>query len=110
MISLKITSDWDLDIDNNGDFCFVNDEEELLQAACHAVYTFKGEDPFNQNNGIPYFEDIISSKTSEKSLIESYMRHEIKDIEGITNIYLMNNNFSEISRNYKATITITTIR
>lgn len=112
MRSLAITNDWDILIDDNGNFSFVEGNEELLQAACHAIYTFKGEDPFNQNAGIPYFEDILSSKTlssktSKKTLIQSYMRHEVKNIDGITNIYLLDDDFSKISGDFKSIIGIT---
>lgn len=110
MKSLKITNNWDLDIDSNGDFCFVNDYEELLQTACHAVYTFQGEDPFNPNVGIPYFDDILGGLVSKKTLLESYMRYEIRNIDGITNLYLLEDEdiLSRISRDFKGTIYITT--
>lgn len=108
MKSLKITDDWDIFINNNGDFVFIDGNEELLQTACHAVYTFSGEDPFNENNGIPYFEKILSNKVSSKNLLEAYMRYEIRDIENIVNIYLMAEDFNQIKRNFSTTVAITT--
>lgn len=112
MISLKITDDWDIAVDDNGNFCFVNGEEELLQTACHAIYTFRGEDPFNPNNGIPYFEEILYQKTSKKTLLESYMRYEIRNVEGIINLFLLEEDDSDIlnniSRNFKSNVYIIT--
>lgn len=108
MLSLKITDDWDIFTDDNGDFVLIDGNEELLQAASHAVYTFKGEDPFNENNGIPYFEKILSNKVSSKNLLEAYMRYEVRDIENIMNIYIMSEDFSQISRNFSSTVGITT--
>lgn len=108
MKSLAITDDWDIALNDNGDFFLIEDNEELLQAVSHAVYTFAGEDPFNENNGIPYFEEILSNKISAKNLIEPYMRHECRDIEGIINVYLVDENFSNISRDFRSTISITT--
>lgn len=107
MQSLAITDDWDLAVNDNGDLYFVEKNEELLQTACHAIYTFAGEDPFNENNGIPYFEEIFTGKTSPKNLLESYARYETRDIEGLANIYLSDDDFNKISRNFKSYVNIT---
>lgn len=108
MKSLKITRDWDIDIDNNGDFILMEGYDELCQAASHAVYTMMGEDPFNPNRGVPYFEDIICGSVPRKSLIESYFRYEVKDIDGIDNLYLVDYNYNSMDRNYSTEIYITT--
>lgn len=108
MKSLKITKDWDIDIDNNGNLIPIDGYEELCQTASHAVYTIMGEDPFNPNRGVPYFEDIIGGSVPRKSLIESYYRYEVKDIDGIDNLYLVDDNYDNINRNYTAKIYITT--
>lgn len=114
MKSLKINEDWDLELDENGNLIMVEGEEELLQAACHAIFTFKGEDPFNINNGIPYFEEILFKKKN-KNLIEAYMKNEVKDIDGIINIMIIdskeeesNNYFFNILRNFKKNVVIIT--
>lgn len=108
MKSLGITKDWDLAINDVGNLFFVEEDEELLQAVCHAIYTFSGEDPFNENNGIPYFEEIMSTKISSKNLMESYIRYETREISGVANVYLLDNDFTRIARDFKSAVSIIT--
>ena len=78
------------------------------------IYTDIIKQLININNGIPYFEEILFKKKN-KNLIEAYMKNEVKDIDGILNIMIIdseeeesNNDFFNILRNFKKNVFIIT--
>ena len=61
MKSLALTDTWDLCLTPSGSLATVEGSARAAQDVATACRTFKGECWFNQNLGIPYFEQILGS-------------------------------------------------
>lgn len=113
MKSLALSDNWDIAINGDGNFYFIDGILETQQAVSHMVYTFSGEDPFNANGGIPYFEKILFQRDLSPTVMESYIRNEVRDMDDVLDVFLSQDINSEdilskIKDNFRANIFIRT--
>jgi len=86
MSTLAINSDSDVYFDDAGRLVTIagsNSDEEILQRVEIRMRFFKGEWYLNTDHGLPYFQDILGSKTLDLNGVESLFRKAILDVEGI---------------------------
>lgn len=86
MSTLSINSDSDVYFDDAGRLVTIagsNSDEEILQRVEIRMRFFKGEWYLNTDHGLPYFQDILGSKTLDLNGVESLFRKAILDVEGI---------------------------
>lgn len=86
MSTLAINSDNDLYFNSAGRLATIaesNTDEEILQRIKVRLRFFKGEWYLNTENGIPYFQDILGSKSFDNNILESIFRKAILDVEGV---------------------------
>ena len=53
------TETWDLEADSSGNIAVCDNPYALAQNAATAIRTFRGDCYFNQDLGIPYFQNIL---------------------------------------------------
>lgn len=86
MSTLAINSDNDIYFNSAGKLVLISDQdtdEEILQRIKIRLRFFKGEWFLNTEHGIPYFQDILGSKSLDNNIIESIFRKAILDVKGV---------------------------
>lgn len=86
MSTLAINSQNDLYFNSAGRLVTIaesNTDEEILQRIKVRLRFFKGEWYLNTEHGIPYFQDILGTKSFDNNIIESIFRKAILDVEGV---------------------------
>ena len=60
-----------------------NTDEEILQRIKVRLRFFKDEWYLNSEHGLPYFQDILGTKSVDINAVESLFRDQILDVEGV---------------------------
>lgn len=68
MKSIYLNNNWDLDIDSSGNIAIAGDPYALAQNAASAIRCFKQDCYYDQDIGIPYYENIIGERPSMEYL------------------------------------------
>lgn len=84
MKDLKLTTDHDLEI-VNGDLVLVTKEEEVAQAIKIALLTVQGEWVYDQNLGIPWFDDMYQPRFTKAEILRT-LRARINDVPGVLSV------------------------
>lgn len=63
-----------------------NSDVEILQRIKIRLRFFKSEWFLNVEHGIPYFQEILGSKALDINIIETILREQILDVQGVKQI------------------------
>lgn len=74
---------WDLTLDVRGNIASASDIYQMAQDICSAGRTFTKDVYFNQDQGIPYFENILGAKGFPLSLYKKYLEDAALSIPGV---------------------------
>jgi hypothetical protein len=106
-------------LDSNNDLYFSNKkltiisgsntDEEIVQRLRVRLKFFKDEWFLNSEHGLPYFEDILGNKNLDLNIIESILREQILNIEGIREIVESSIDYDENKREVHYLISIVSI-
>lgn len=97
----------DLDLTNRTPRLTASTIEEVRQKVELRLRRLKGEWFANINLGVPYFQTILK-KGVNKNLVDSILRKEITDTNGVIRITKFASEFNNQQRTYTATTTFTT--
>lgn len=106
MKSLKLTSDWDLSLDEMGNIATVDNGLEIAQSVATSCRVWKGECLLNTTRGVPYKEEILGYEPN-LSILQAYINQEGSRIEGVDTITLQDISFE--NRVLRPDIRITTL-
>ena len=70
---------------------------------------FEGEWFLNSEHGLPYFQDILGSKNLDLNILESILREQILDVQGIKEILETSIDYNETERQVDYVFRATTI-
>lgn len=105
MTSLKLDSNWDLQLNSIGNIATVDNKYDISQTVANATRLFQGDYIFDEDLGIPYIPDILSNNTNSVFL-EPYVRQQALRIQGVQDISIANLEVKD--RELKGDIQITT--
>lgn len=86
-------SAWDLVIDSAGNIAMASPAYALAQDVASAIRLFLGELWYNQNNGIPYFEDVLGH-LPPLSLMIGYMEKAALTVPGVVSAQVIISSFN----------------
>ena len=111
MTTLAINSDNDLYFTNRRLTIISgsNTDEEILQRIKIRLRFFKDEWFLNSEHGLPYFEDILGSKNLDLNIVESILREQILDVEGVREIIESSIDYDENERKVQYSVNIVSI-
>jgi hypothetical protein len=111
MTTFALDSNNDLYFDNNRLVVISgsNTDEEIQQRLKMRLKFFEDEWFLNSDHGIPYFEDILGTKNVDLNIIESILREQILDVEGVREIIESSIDYDENERQVQYTINIVSI-
>ena len=111
MTTLAINSDNDLYFTNRRLTIISgsNTDEEILQRIKIRLRFFKDEWFLNSEHGLPYFEDILGSKNLDLNIVESILREQILDVEGVREIIESSIDYDENEREVQYSVNIVSI-
>jgi hypothetical protein len=111
MTTLAINSDNDLYFTNRRLTIISgsNTDEEILQRIKIRLRFFKDEWFLNSEHGLPYFEDILGSKNLDLNIVESILREQILDVEGVREIVESSIDYDENERKVQYSVNIVSI-
>lgn len=87
-ITLKLSEEWDIQLDEFGDFLVCTGKEQIAQDVASSVRVFRGEDCWDIDRGIPFKSDVLGIAPSQP-ILEAYMKKEAERIEGVTDCKLL---------------------
>lgn len=106
-------------LDSNNDFYFENKklaiisgnntDEEILQRIKVRLKFFKDEWFLNSEHGLPYFQDILGSKNLDFNIIESILREQILQVEGVKEILESSIDYDKNQREIKYSVNIVSV-
>ena len=99
MKSLALNSNHDIEI-INGELVFVDDADEVAQAVKTRLLFFFSEWPWAVNEGVPWFEQIFI-KNPDFTLVESVLKTEIIETEGVVELFSFDLDFDRRNRGLK---------
>lgn len=79
---------WDLVIDSAGNIAVASEPYALAQDVASAIRLFKSELWYNQNNGIPYFENVLGH-LPPVSLLAQYVEEAAMSVQGVVSAQLV---------------------
>lgn len=82
MISLDLSPGWDLVLTPAGNLATVGEPVRQAQDVASRCRTFRGECVYAQDQGIPYFVDVLG-KTPPDALVRDYMHSESLKVPGV---------------------------
>lgn len=101
MTDIKLDTDTHDLIYQDDDYVFINNTVDLLvQRLKIRLLTFKGEDVFDTERGIPYFQ-IIFKKGTNKTNADSIFRNEIINTPGVKSISSFESVYNTTLRTYQ---------
>lgn len=93
MISLKLTSDWDLMLDDMGNLATISGGIETAQAVATSCRVWRGEMIYDTTRGVPYKSEVFGV-VPNFSMIETYLENEAKRIENVNSITVNMDSFN----------------
>lgn len=110
MSTIKLNINNDIEFDEFGRIVFIsgaNSDEEIKQRLKIKLKTFKGEWFLDTEHGVPYFFDIIGTKSIDLNILESFLKSAILEVDGIKQIIQSNVDYNPANRkliyNFQAT-------
>lgn len=100
MLDLKLTNDWDLDLNGESD---VSVTDSICQAVKLRLLWFLGEWRLGPGLGFPYFEEVFVKNPSEAK-IQHYIREVVMAVDGVTDVTDIDFQMDKRTRN--ATVTV----
>lgn len=94
MTSLRLTPDWDLQLDDMGNIATVDGSLQIAQDVATSCRVWKGEVLYDVERGVPYKEDIMGQKPN-LSLLQADLETEAKRIKGVASVEVVVDSFSE---------------
>jgi len=85
----------------NGDLSFLkgtNSDEEILQRIQTRFKFFKNEWFLNISHGMPYFQEILGTKNLNINILDSIVKTQLLDIEGVKEILKTEISYDKIER------------
>lgn len=101
MSTLAINSDNDIYFTTAGRLVLIEGQdsnEEILQRIKIRLRFFKSEWFLNIDHGVPYFQDILGSKSLDNNIIESIFRKEILAVKGVKSLIESSIDYDPIER------------
>lgn len=92
MTSLKLTPEWDIQLDDMGNIATVDGGLQTAQDVATSCRVWKGEALYDTERGIPYKEDIMGQRPN-LSLLQADFETEAKRIEGVASIEVVAESF-----------------
>lgn len=112
MSTLKLNSNNDVYFSDAGRLVVisgVNSDEEILQRVKVRLRSFKGEWFLNTDYGVPYFFDILGTKSLDLNIAESFLRTAILAVEGVKEMIQSVVDYDSAERKVSYTFQATTI-
>lgn len=94
MTSLRLTPDWDLQLDDMGNIATVDGSLQIAQDVATSCRVWKGEVLYDVERGVPYKEDIMGQKPN-LSLLQADLETEAKRIKGVASVEVVVDSFNE---------------
>lgn len=94
MTDLKINSNLDLEITENGDLLLT---ESIIQAIRVRLLWIEQEWKFGPEIGFPWFSEVFVKKP-DTELIRSYIRDKVLEVDGVEDCYVTLLSFNEAQR------------
>lgn len=86
MISLALGGiTWDLNVGASGNLATAEGDHRLAQDVASAVRTFDGECIFDQDRGVPYFDEVLGHRP-QAQLVNAYVEQEAARVPGVTRV------------------------
>lgn len=92
MTSLKLTQDWDLQLDDMGNIATVEGGLQTAQDVATSCRVWKGELIYDIERGVPYAQEILGQRPN-LSLLQSDFENEAKRIEGVASVEVVIDSF-----------------
>ena len=86
--TLKLSDNWDIQLNSFGDFLTCSDKEQIAQDVASSVRVFRGEDCWNIQRGVPYKSEIFG-KAPNQPILEAYIKQEAMRIDGVTDCRML---------------------
>jgi hypothetical protein len=111
MSTLALNSNNDLYFDNKklAIISGNNSDKEILQRVRMRLKFFKDEWFLNSGHGIPYFDDILGTKNLDLNIIESILREQILNVEGVREIVESSIDYDNKERKLKYSVNLISI-
>jgi hypothetical protein len=94
MTSLKLTPDWDLQLDDMGNIATVDGGLQIAQDVATSCRVWKGEAFYDKERGVPYKEEILG-QSPNLALLQSDFENEAKRIEGVASVEVVVDSFND---------------
>lgn len=75
---------WDLELDNNGNIAVATDTYQQAQDICSSVRTIRGDMYYQQNEGIPYLQEMLGQSTYPLALYRQQIYEAAMSVDGVT--------------------------
>lgn len=108
METMKLTTNWDLDLDGHGNLATLSDKEAIAQNVATTCLVWRGEYYWDTSFGVPYRN--ILGQTPPLSSVSAYLNECALTVDGVTRVQvnLMRDNKDTNLRRLTGTITATT--
>ena len=93
MTSLKLTPDWDLQLDDMGNIATVDGGLQIAQDVATSCRVWKGEILYDKERGVSYKEEILG-QSPNLALLQSDFENEAKRIDGVVSVEVVVDSFS----------------
>jgi hypothetical protein len=97
MDTLKLSSNWDLMADANGNIAVATGSEAIIQDVSSAIRLFIGELWYDTTQGIPYFSGILGQGVN-RALIQSAMEEAALAVPGVVKVQVTLNELDRKTR------------
>lgn len=94
MTSLKLTPEWDLQLDAMGNIATINGGLQTAQDVATSCRVWKGEVVYDTERGVPYKEEIFGQKPN-LSLLQADYETEAKRIGGVASVEVVVDSFKD---------------
>lgn len=74
---------WDLELDNNGNIAVATDTYQQAQDICSSVRTLLKDMYYQQDQGIPYLEEIMGQSTYSIALYRQQLYEAAMSVDGV---------------------------
>ena len=94
MISLALTTKWDLSADSTGNIKTTDGMHALEQDVSCVCREFRGENYYNIKEGIPYFADILG-QFPPRALLKAYYDQTARKVPGVVRVNTVIDSFKD---------------
>lgn len=94
MTSLKLTSDWDLTLDDMGNIATLEGGIQTAQDVATSCRVWRGEVIYDIDRGVAYKADIMG-KRPNLAILQSDFETEAKRIEGVSSVEVAIDSFDD---------------